>query len=257
MKRISTPAIVGVALIAIGALFLIDALGIVDADIGAVLVWAPSLFIAIGLLRMIARRFRGILGPGAMVISSAFVQMILLDVDWIIIFPATLIAVGVLLLFGRRRLLRGGGRGRSGGSGSAGGESSHASHQTHIPPVDEFEYDAEGGLRVTSVFGSSHRRVSSDGFRGGEVVAFAGASNLDLRELGALSSPATLDVNCVMGEVALRVPPDWSVHINNTVFMGEAKDNRPRVLDSDAGAGASADLTVTGAVVMGSLKIDD
>lgn len=254
MKRISTPVIVGVALIAIGALFLIDALGVVDADIGAVLVWTPSLFIAIGLLRMIARRFRGVLSPGVMVISSAFVQMILLDVDWIIILPATLIAVGVLLLFGRGRLLRGGGgRGRS---ASSGGEPSSASHQAHIPPVDEFEYDAEGALRVTSVFGSSHRRVSSDGFRGGEVVAFAGASNLDLRELGALSSPATLDVNCVMGEVALRVPPDWSVRINNTVVMGEAKDNRPRVLDSDA-AGASADLTITGAVVMGSLKIDD
>ena len=250
MKRISTPAIVGAALIAIGALFLIDALGF--ADMSAVLMWTPSLFIAIGVLRMIARRFRGILGPGMMVIVGGFVQMIVLDVDWIIIFPATLIAVGVLLLFGRRRLLRGG-SGRSGGP--AGGEPSSASHQTHIPPVDEFEYDAEGGLRVTSVFGSSHRRVSSDGFRGGEVVAFAGASNLDLRELGALSSPATLDVNCVMGEVALRVPPDWSVHINNTVFMGEAKDNRPRVLDPDAAA--SADLTITGAVVMGSLKIDD
>ncbi len=253
MKRISTPAIVGAALIAIGALFLLNALEIINAD--AVLIWTPSLFIAIGLLRMIARRFRGVLSPGVMVITSAFVQMVVLNVDWLIILPATLIAVGVLLLFGRGRLLRGGGRGRS---ASSGGEPSSASHQTRIPPVDEFEYDAEGALRVTSVFGSSNRRVSSDGFSGGEVVAFAGASNLDLRELGALSSPATLDVNCVMGEVALRVPPDWSVRINSTVVMGEAKDNRPRALGADGDAApAGADLTITGAVVMGSLKIDD
>ena len=254
MKRISTPVIFGVALIAIGALFLIDAL-VESVDIGAILRWTPSLFIAFGLLRMITRRFRGILGPGIMVIVAAVVQLNVLDVDWIFTFPAVLIAVGVLLLFGRRRLLRGGG----GHSGSGGGESS--AHQTKFEPVDEFEYGDDGGLRVTSVFGSSERRVSSDGFRGGEVVAVAGASKLDLRELGALSSPAALDVNCVMGEVALRVPPDWSVHINNTVFMGEAKDNRPRVIDTDADADApaesAADLTITGAVVMGSLKIED
>ena len=253
MKRISTPAIFGVALIAIGALFLIDAL-VESVDIGEILQWTPSLFIAFGLLRMITRRFRGILGPGITVIVAAVVQMNVLDVDWIFVFPAVLIAAGVLLLFGRRRLLRGGGH-----SGSGGGESS-AHHQTKFEPVDEFEYGEDGGLRVTSVFGSSERRVSSDGFRGGEVVAVAGASKLDLRELGALTSPAALDVNCVMGEVALRVPPDWSVHINNTVFMGEAKDNRPRIIDADGDApaeSAAADLTITGAVVMGSLKIED
>ena len=252
MKRISTPAIFGVALIAIGALFLIDAL-VESVDIGEILRWTPSLFIAFGILRMITRRFRGILGPGIIVIVAAVVQLNVLDVDWIYVFPAVLIAVGVLLLFGRKRLLRGGGH-----SGSGGGESSSA-HQANFKPVDEFEYGEDGGLRVTSVFGSSERRVSSDGFRGGEVVAVAGASKLDLRELGALSSPAALDVNCVMGEVALRVPPDWSVHINNTVFMGEAKDNRPRIIDADADAesATTADLTITGAVVMGSLKIED
>ena len=250
MKRISTPVIFGVALIAIGALFLIDAL-VESVDIGAILRWTPSLFIALGLLRMITRRFRGILGPGIIVIVAAVVQMNVLDVDWIFVFPAVLIAAGVLLLFGRKRLLRGGGH-----SGSGGESSAH--HQTKFEPVDEFEYGEDGGLRVTSVFGSSERRVSSDGFRGGEVVAVAGASKLDLRELGALASPAALDVNCVMGEVALRVPPDWSVHINNTVFMGEAKDNRPRIIDADAAAeSAAADLTITGAVVMGSLKIED
>ena len=45
MKQIPTAAFLGAALIAIGALFLIDALGV--ADVGAVLVWTPSLFIAL------------------------------------------------------------------------------------------------------------------------------------------------------------------------------------------------------------------
>ena len=61
MKQIPTAAFLGAALIAIGALFLIDALGV--ADVGAVLVWTPSLFIAFGLWRMVARRFGGYSDP--------------------------------------------------------------------------------------------------------------------------------------------------------------------------------------------------
>ena len=245
MKRISTAAFLGVALIAIGALALIDATGI--RDVGAVLVWTPSLFIAFGLWKMIARRFRGILGPSIIVLVAALVQMIMLDVDSIISFPVILISAGVLLLLGRHRLLGGG---RSGGDG---GDASPYSHQSGAAHADEMEMDDSGFLRVTAALGSSSRRVSSDEFRGGEVVAFMGTSKLDMRDLASPSAPAALEVNCVMGNVELRIPPEWSVHIDNTVVMGEAKDNRPRSLDPHA----ATDLTVTGAVVMGNLKIED
>ena len=244
MKRISTAAFLGAALIAIGALALINAAGI--ADVGAVLAWTPSLFIAFGLWKMIARRFRGILGPSIIILVAALVQMNMLDVDWVISFPVILIAAGVLLLLGRKRLL-GGGR-----SGNGGGASPY-SHQSRAAHADEMEMDDTGFLRVTAALGSSSRRVSSDEFRGGEIVAFMGTSKLDMRDLAAPSSPAALEVNCVMGNVELRIPPEWSVQIDNTVVMGEAKDNRPRALD----AHAATDLTVTGAVVMGNQKIED
>ena len=243
MKRISSAAIIGAALISIGALALINATGI--ADVGAVLTWTPSFFIAFGVWKMIARRFRGILGPSIMVLVAALVQMNMLDVDWIISFPVILISAGVLLLVGRHRLLGGG---RSGGDGGA------SSRQTGAAHADEMEMDDSGFLRVTAALGNSNRRVSSESFRGGEVVAFMGTSKLDMRDLAAPSAPAALEVNCVMGAVELRIPPDWSVAIDNTVVMGEAKDDRPRVLDAQS---AATDLTITGAVVMGNLKIED
>ena len=243
MKRISTAAIIGAALIAIGALALINATGIADVD--AVLMWTPSLFIAFGVWKMIARRFRGILGPSIMVLVAALIQMNMLDIDSIISFPVIIIAAGVLLLLGRHRLL-GGGR-----SGSGGGASSP---QTGAAHADEMEMDDSGFLRVTAALGNSNRRVSSESFRGGEVVAFMGTSKLDMRDLAAPSAPAALEVNCVMGAVELRIPPDWSVAIDNTVVMGEAKDDRPRILDAQS---AATDLTITGAVVMGNLKIED
>lgn len=243
MKRVSTVALLGVALIAIGALLLIDSIGVADA--GAFLMWTPSLFIAFGVWKMIERRFRGILGPSIIVLVAAFVQLGMLDVDERIAFPSVLIAAGVLLLLGRKRLLRGG---RSNGASSRHPPSGAAL-------ADEMEIDADGGfLRVTAALGSSNRRVSMDEFRGGEVVAFMGTAKLDMRDLAAPSSPANLEVNSVMGTVELRVPPDWSVHIDNTVVMGEAKDSRQRSHDTQP---IAADLTVTGAVVMGNLKIVD
>ena len=242
MKQIPTAAFLGAALIAIGALFLIDALGV--ADVGAVLVWTPSLFIAFGLWRMVARRFRGILGPSIIVLVSALVQMNMLDVDSIISFPAILIAAGVLLLLGRKRLL--------------GGGASSSPQNRAMPPAaagEEVEFEMDDGfLRVNAALGSANMRVTTDDFRGGEVRAVMGSAKLDMRDLGAPSPTATLDVNCVMGEIALRVPPDWSVRIDSSAVMGEAKDERPR---SPSAQSAAPDLIITGAVVMGSLKIED
>ena len=191
---------------------------------------------------MVARRFRGILGPSIIVLVSALVQMNMLDVDSIISFPAILIAAGVLLLLGRKRLLGGGA----------------PSHQNRAMPAaagEEVEFEMDDGfLRVNAALGSANMRVTTDDFRGGEVRAVMGSAKLDMRDLGAPSPPAALDVNCVMGEIALRVPPDWSVRIDSSAVMGEAKDERPRSLDAQS---AAPDLIITGAVVMGSLKIED
>jgi hypothetical protein len=55
-----------------------------------------------------------------------------------------------------------------------------------------------------------------------------------------------------MGQVNIRVPSDWSVAINNSTIMGESKDER-----RGAPSSTDADLTITGTVVMGSLKIED
>lgn len=191
---------------------------------------------------MVARRFRGILGPSIIVLVSALVQMNMLDVDSIISFPAILIAAGVLLLLGRKRLLGGGA----------------PSHQNRAMPAaagEEVEFEMDDGfLRVNAALGSANMRVTTDDFRGGEVRAVMGSAKLDMRDLGAPSPTASLDVNCVMGEIALRVPPDWSVRIDSSAVMGEAKDERPRTPSAQS---AAPDLIITGAVVMGSLKIED
>ena len=56
-----------------------------------------------------------------------------------------------------------------------------------------------------------------------------------------------------MGEVNVRVPAEWHVHLNNSSQMAESKDTRgSRELD-----GNDPDLIISGSVTMGSLHITD
>ena len=63
---------------------------------------------------------------------------------------------------------------------------------------------------------------------------------------------SSIDITCIMGQVTLRVPSDWDIRIDNATLLGESKDDR-HLQNSPS----EANLTVTGMVLMGSLKIDD
>ena len=104
----------------------------------------------------------------------------------------------------------------------------------------------------STIMGSSDRRITPVELDGREIVTVMGESKLDMRDISVTDLPVELSVTCVMGQVNIRVPSDWSVAIDNSTVMGESKDER-----RGAPTSTDADLTITGSVVMGSLKIDD
>ena len=217
----SSRTVAGALLIAIGALLMLHTAGV--SEIGAVLRWIPSVFVVLGIWKLVESGFRRIHGPAVMIAVAAFIQALTLGVSSAVIWPAALIALGVVILLGRGRGVR------------------------HESPDGK-----ESELNVTAIFGTTNRRVYSDDFQGGEVTTFAGETKLDLREVSLSDMPGSIDITCIMGQVTLKVPSDWNVRINNTTLLGESKDDR-HLQNSPAGT----DLTVTGLVLMGSLKIDD
>jgi len=110
----------------------------------------------------------------------------------------------------------------------------------------------EGELRVTSIMSGARRRLPSDGFIGGEVTAFMGSVELDLRGVQPPSEPVSLDVTIVMGGVDLFLPSDWRVQMDPTVLMGGVEDKRPNV---DTTEETQPHLRITGLVLMGGLSL--
>ena len=219
---------IGLALVVAGVLLLLHTTGV--ADLGAFAKWIPSLFILLGLVLIVANRFRRIAFPVIMIVVASIVQLSLLDIDAMIFWPVALIAVGVVILLGIGRRRR---RGKGAGTDSA-----------------NVSTAVEDG--ASTVMGSSDLRLTAGDLNDTDFSTVMGESKLDLRDIERSALPAELSVTCVMGEVKVRVPSDWSVKFANSTVMGESKDDRRSAL-----AASEADLTITGSVVMGSLKIED
>ncbi len=225
--RMSGHFVIGLVVIGVGVLLLLGSTGVLD--IGDVFLWIPSLFILLGVWLMIKSRFRRIGGPILMILIAGIIQLMILGLDVGRFWPVILIIIGTVVLVNSFRS-----RGRSSEDG--------ATRNT-----------VDGWIESVSVFGSTRESVVSSEFKGGQATTVMGEARLDLRETSVMEKPAALEITVVMGEMKLRVPRDWNVRLDNVTVMGESKDERLR-READ---GAQTDLVISGAVVMGSLKIED
>ena len=232
-----------VALIAIGALFLVINLGIIPGvDYEALGRFWPLILILVGVWRLAASRGRSLGFPIALIaIGALFFAINLISIDFGAIWsfwPIILIAVGILIA---ARAIRGGRRSDSdtrrqsdpftpsGGSGA-------------IIDVDVPAVNMEGVHTTAPDF--------VDGKADFNVVM--GKAEVDFRGATLTHKPSTLEVSVVMGQAIIHAPPEWVVQLNINTTMGETKDTRPQSARNDA----DPDLIINGSVVMGSLHID-
>lgn len=238
-----------VALIAIGALFLVINLEIIPGvDYDALGRFWPLILILVGVWRLAASRGRSLGLPIALIAIGAL--FLLIDLVFSLIglvsvvfgevwfWPIILIAVGILIA---ARAIRGGRRSDtdtrrqsdpftpSGGSGA-------------IIDVDVPAVNMEGVHTTAPDF--------VDGKADFNVVM--GKAEVDFRSATLTHKPSTLEVSVVMGQAIIHAPPEWVVQLNINTTMGETKDTRPQSARNDA----DPDLIINGSVVMGSLHID-
>ena len=225
---VSSRTLAGLILAVVGALLLMTSLGLGE---GGLFKWLPSLFILLGLWALAKNRFRSATGPLIVIGIAVVVQFALLGgIESEVFWAAALIAIGIAIIFGgtrtRKRIRRA---------------------KVDFKPIDS------SSINSFSVWGSAKSNVESEDFQGGEVTALMGAASFDLRDAVVINKPARLEISAIMGEVKLRVPAAWKIHIENTTMMGETNDKR-RVEHASERA---VDLIITGTVLMGSLQIDD
>jgi predicted membrane protein len=220
--------LIGVAVIAFGFLFLLDNLGFLD--FGYTLQFWPALFILAGALKFSQSQSSGgkITGVVMMAVGALLVLkgMGLVYISWRNLMPLALIGLGLAVIF----------------------KSTHARKpETFINSSGEATTD-DSIINVTALLGGVERRITSTGFRGGEVTAIMGGCELDLRH-ASIQGEAVLNVFAMWGGIEIKVPEDWVVSMQGTPILGGFSEKT--MVSKDA----SMRLVIRGYAIMGGVEV--
>lgn len=106
--------------------------------------------------------------------------------------------------------------------------------------------DWVSGLAILAGF---ERKNNSQTFRGGDLTAFMGGVELDLR-LASMREPAVIDVFVMWGGVGIYVPRDWTVELRGTPLLAGFEDN-----SQPPPAPTEKRLIIRGLALMGGVEI--
>lgn len=106
--------------------------------------------------------------------------------------------------------------------------------------------DTVSGLAFMGGYGP---RSTSQSFAGGDLTAFMGGIELDLRGCD-LQEPAVIDVFVMWGGIEIRVPRDWTVELRGTPILAGLEDKTT----APPTPGAKR-LVLRCAVIMGGIEV--
>lgn len=229
-----TPGLIfGLAIVAIGVLFLLDNFGV---PIGGVWGYWPIILIAVGLSKIIDTSDNTARTGGAILLIVGLIFLadkihlpFFNNVTLWHLWPLAIIAFGVMMLVGA---LDGKGTARWSGLGAKGGFSDK--------------------LNLFAVFGGGSRKISGD-FKGGDALALFGGYEIDLRHATMSADELLLNVNAIFGGFEIKVPDTWAISMQVTGIFGghEDKTHQPdaRLVPNPKR------LIIRGATVFGGLSV--
>ncbi len=222
MNKQRSQFMIAIVLIALGVIFLMGNLDIIDVDIGdLVATWWPLILISLGVAGVFQARSTPI-GSIFLIVIGAVFLLITLDVaDFDILWPIVIIGAGLWILFHNR-----------------------VSRRSTAAEVDQ------DSVNVSALFSGSEQRIASRSFQGGNISATFGAVELDLRAARLAESPV-LNVNVLMGGVELRVPDEWLVNVNGSPIFGAIEYSRPQPTGTDD----APTLIINASIAFGGLDI--
>jgi len=213
---VSPTLVSGLALIIIGALLLLSQMGFIHHWFNF---WAV-VFLFVGLLNVQSRRTR----PWGILLLIVGVLLELDELGYLHVrfetfWPVLVIAAGLLMIWRAYQPI----------AGTAGELSQH--------------------LNVISIWGGGEYRIRSKDFRGGDLVAFMGGFDVNLRDAEIAGDTAVINVTAVMGGGVLRVPENWAVSMQVTAFLGGHS------LKARESGNVTKTLIVKGFAMMGGVEV--
>jgi len=219
----------GAVILAIGAIFLLDNLGVVNA--GRIWMFWPLILIFAGLVKLLDPCRRS---WGAMLMAlGVFFLLNSLGVahfSWGAFWPVILIAVGVMAMWSAlqaRNLTEG---------------------------LKNESSDPLTMLNESAIFGGVQKRLGGKDFRGGQLQALFGGIEIDMRDADMAGTETVLHANALFGGIEIRVPETWFVATRGQGVFGGYNDStryNPPV-DPDK---PKKTLVVVGMAVFGGVEI--
>jgi len=211
----------GFLIMVAGVLITLDNLGFLNA--GEILRFWPAALIVVGVLKLVERGFigSGTVGGWLWVFAGSILMLWTLGlVNPFSLLPLVLVVLGGRLVW-----------------------------HTFSPKEGRRGRSPEGFVDGVAVLGGNSRSSSSQSFRGGDLNAFMGGVELDLRDAAIAESPAVIDVFVMWGGIEIKVPERWFVDPKVTALLGGFEDK------TRGSADAGERLVIRGLVLMGGIEI--
>jgi predicted membrane protein len=220
-KHCHSGTFLGLILIAVGALWVLDSVNVIDFHIKN---WWPLILIVFGLLDLVnARRVFNFSGWFLIVLGGIFLlatnDIVIWGEIWRYGVPAILILIGLSMI----------------------------SRRDFRPMI---EASGEDEIGDSAVFGSAKRKINSKNFKGGSASRVFGDSKIDLREAELAGEGAVLDISSVFGDITVLVPKTWPLDIRSTKILGDFENNTENEQKSEGKR-----LVVRVNVIFGDIKI--
>lgn len=238
-RGVTSQVLMGVLVIAIGLLFLLDNLDIIEVH-DALAFW-PLVFIFAGIAKLLDTSTPNgyLVGLAGIGIGSAMIlnRLGIIDFSWRQAWPLVLIAVGAMVVV---RAMRGSPTVRAGAVGVIDKDKPHQRAEAADPATQTVD--------VTAILGGFDRRVHTQDFRGGEVTAVMGGCTLDMRG-ASIRGEAVIHVFAFWGGVTIKCPPDWTIVLQGTPIMGGFDEKTVAPPDN------SKRLVIRGYAIMGGVEV--
>ena len=201
MKRKSL--VFGLIVLSLGFVWLLHNFGMIGEQAWDIIFSWQMLLIAIGVVNVSNDSSRGI-GWILIAIGGFFMISEVYDLPTSfrhVFWPALLIIIGLVLIFGSSKLFR--------------------RRDFTISKGEDF-------IEEVAIFGGSERFIHSQAFRGGKMVSIFGGSKVDLTKVELAPGHVEIEIVSIFGGSTLLIPADWNVKLEVFNIFGGYGDKRVR-----------------------------
>ena len=223
-NKVDKRVLLGSILIGLGGLFFLNSLDIFDFNFGRVIFSWPFFFIVIGMYLTLntSRKMLGgiIAGLGFVFILPRIFPSI--DYDGSVVHAIILIAFVSYIILNQKK---------------------------KTEETDDLGQISKDVIDDVAIFGGGTKIISSDNFRGGNITAVFGGSEIILKGCKLAEGTNSIDILAVFGGTTIVVPGDWNVIMNVTSIFGGFSNKG--IKDPNSFVDQSKTLIIKGLVVFG------